>query len=165
MKLLSPPKEISDKKKVTSEKPNRLFEPISNKSFIISQITILSVGLLFAGLMYFFLQRPLDTPPDLQKYIPVTSEPISFNLDIDSPENNSVVFDNETLVNGTTSPHATVVISTEDSDLALSANDKGAFSQTITLTPGLNTLVINTFDENGDNKSERRSVYYSEEKL
>lgn len=147
------------------KKQSRLFEPISNKSFIISQIVILSVGLIFAGLMYFFLQKPLDKHNDFANYIPVTTEPISFSLDLTAPNNNLVVFNDQVLINGTSSPNTTIMISTDDTDQALTANTKGEFSQTISLNPGLNTILINAFDNNGNNKAEIRNVYYSEEKL
>lgn len=165
-KLLPAPKKIANTKQpAVDEKQNRLFEPISNKNFIISQIIILSTGLILAGLMYLVLQRPFAGNPDIGKYIPVTKEPISFNLEVVEPENNTVVFDDKILVNGTTSPNATIMISTEDSDQGLNANKEGLFSKTIDLNPGLNTIVINTFNDSGENKSEIRSVYYSEEKL
>ncbi len=168
VKLLSAPKKNStqeSKRETKNERRNPFFESISNRNFIISQIIILTVGLIFAGLMYFFLQRPMLNVSDIQNYIPVTTEPISFNLEISGPENNSVVFDSEVLVNGKTSPNATVFISTENSDQAMTANDKGDFSQTVMLKPGLNTILVNVFEQNGDNKNEQRVIFYSEEKL
>lgn len=95
----------------------------------------------------------------------VTTLPTNTTLNISSPDNNKLVFDSQVLVAGTTTPNSTILISLEDQELILESDNKGAFSMTVTLEEGLNTLQIARLDLIENNKVEKRIVYYSEEKI
>lgn len=136
---------------------------LSFKTFLISQIIIFAVSLILLGILYLVLNSGFKKISSFQKG-PVTIEPISFNLTINNPDDGLLVFDNTTLVSGKTAPKTTVVIST-DTDTVVQAGDKGEFSKIIDLNPGPNKIIISTFDSQGNNKSETRTIYYSEEKL
>lgn len=60
------------------------------------------------------------------------------NLQVNSPENNSVTTNQEVRVTGKTDPEAVLTINDE----AISVNEDGNFEQNISLQPGINTLRI-----------------------
>lgn len=132
-------------------------------AFIFVMLLILALG--GAGIYWFnsnFNPAALTT---LQNMIPVTSEPVSLTLNLSSPEDNSLVFSEDLLIQGKTSPKAVVILSTNSSDLLLEPTPQGDFSVSVKLQPGLNLLSINAFDQAGIQKTENRTIYYSEEKI
>lgn len=141
----------------------RLNQKISTKNFVISQIVIFLFGLTFIGFLYYILN---SNPPlgSLKNYLPVTKEPKSFNLEINT-DDELLVFDNNILISGKSSPYASIVIFTQDKDEATLANAKGEFSKIIPLSKGLNNLIVTAFDDEGNSKSQERTIYYSEEKI
>lgn len=96
---------------------------------------------------------------------PLTSEPVSFNLNLTTPEDNSLIFEEDLLIQGTTSPGATIIVSFISDDLSTEANSSGNFSLTATLDEGVNEFTVTSFDTDGNSKSEVRTVYYSEERI
>lgn len=95
----------------------------------------------------------------------VTTQPLSLNLDLNSPEDEILVNDKSVLVSGKTLPNASVLITDESKETATTADDKGDFSKVVTLDDGLNHLVITSFDSEGDSKTVNKTIYYSEDKL
>lgn len=98
-------------------------------------------------------------------YSPLASELNSYSLDISSPENNTVVFNKSITVQGNTLPQSAVIIADRGDHWGTQSDTVGNFTLTISLTPGLNTITIDTFDSNGEDKQETRTIYYSEENL
>ena len=139
---------------------------ITTKQFIISHSLILLFGLTVLFGMYFYLN--LGNPKfDLKNYYPVTRKPLSLSLSINSPDNNSLVFDKSLLISGSSEPFATIIINnlkTEES-FGTEADSKGEFSQIIGLDLGPNEIYITTFDSSGNSKTEERDIYYADEKL
>ncbi|MBI2021651.1 hypothetical protein HYS93_02065 [Candidatus Daviesbacteria bacterium] len=125
---------------------------------------ILLASLAYISIISFILNQDFSGL-DIRKYIPVTKEPLSFNLEINSPDDELVVFDNTILVSGQTAPKALVIISTDKEDISLQVSKKGEFSKVIDLNPGLNKILISSIDSSGKSKSESKTIYYSEEKL
>lgn len=145
---------------------------LSLKAFIISQVLIFLVSLLFLGGLYYYLneERISDAKKDSLIYIPVTKKPSSFSLDVSSPEDEKVVFEKSLLVSGKTLPKTVVLVSVVGEDdrehnFGFESNIRGEFSKTTNLYLGLNQITISGFDRDGDTKLEMRTVYYSEEKL
>lgn len=121
------------------------------------------LGLAFIGGLYYILNgNPLI---ESINYIPVTQEPSSFSLQINSPENYALVFDPNLLLTGKTSEMATVIVTNGSATLGFDADSKGNFSKVVTLTEGANLLNITAFDKTGASKTEMKKVYYSKEKL
>jgi hypothetical protein len=120
-----------------------------------------ALGLLFS--LFHFLNKDFSTT--LGSYLPVTKKFSSFDLNLDNPDDNVIVADKSIIVSGNTSPNVTVVISTEVSDIGLETDDKGHFSKVVTLEKGLNILTLKAFDQNGNEKTIYRTVYFTEEKL
>lgn len=137
---------------------------LSTTSFVISMISILVIGLIFLLGLNFYLNKDNHTI-NLNNWATLTSAPVSFDLNIDSPDDESLVFDKSLLVSGKTSANTPILISSDSSDWAIQSDSSGNFSQTITLIAGLNRLTITAYDSNGNSKVIQRTVYYSENKI
>lgn len=125
-------------------------------------------ALLIVGL--FYLAKPtiesyLYPKPSVKDYIPVSQEPTSMHLEIKNPSDEILTFDKTINISGKTSPKSSVVISNGSLNWGLDANEGGEFSKVIDLKPGINEIIIYAFDSQGNNKTESRLVYMSEEKI
>jgi len=148
---------------VTKSK-NPMLKPLPAFIFILFIVIAGIIGSGYLASIYHILNsNPIDSITFSQG--PLTSEPVSFNLNLSSPENNSLLFDPDILIQGATSPGATIIISLDSEDLALEASSNGNFSTTITLSEGVNELLITSFDKDGNSKTESRTIYYSKEKI
>lgn len=137
---------------------------LTTKTFVLSHLILLILALVFFGGLYYILypERFNAAAPD---YNPVTKEPASLFLEIGSPEDDVLVYDNSLVISGKTGPNTTVIISNNQSDVALQAGKTGEFSKVFTLSPGPNIIEITAFDSDGNNKSVTKSVFFSEEKI
>lgn len=149
--------------------PNKsklLSKNLSVKSFVFSQILLLIVGLIFIGSLYYLLN--LQYPIHNESYAkggPVTSAPVSLNLEVSEPDDNVLSFLSSIIISGKTAPDATVLISTGDSDKVIVPKKDGSFSTVLNLNEGVNSITIVTFDKTGDQRSITKTVYYSKEKI
>ncbi len=132
--------------------------------FIISMLGIFITGLLILGGLYLFLNQETLKKQEVG-ISPVTSEPVSLTLNLSSPDDNLLVFEPDILIQGKTTPNSTVLLSAADKDIALDTTPDGNFSLTLKLVTGLNNLSLTVFDPQGNSKSEKRTVYYSQEKI
>ena len=137
---------------------------LSTKTFVISHLTILLLGLAFFGGLYYYLY-PEKFQAAVTEYNPVTREPISLFLEISSPEDDILVSDPNLVISGKTGPDTSVVISNNVTDVGLQAEKDGRFSKVFPLTPGANIIVINAFDSEGNSKTATKTVYFTEEEL
>lgn len=137
---------------------------LSTTIFTLSMIILFTVGVAFLISLH-VLVNPAVNQVAIKDYQPVTSKPISLTLDLSSPDDNSLVFDNNLLVSGKTTSGAMVLITLNDDNQLIDAGNQGNFSLTIKLQLGGNQLIISSFDNLGNYKSESRTIYYSEEKL
>lgn len=139
------------------------------KKVLSKKVSILSLFLiLIAGLAFIFYLNNLVNPSTAQNWqlnLPVTSNPVTFDLEINNPDDQTISFDKTILVSGQTAPGAVVLISTLSNDTEVDANQAGDFSKEITLDPGLNELYISSFDVEGHSKQVKRTIYYSMEQL
>ena len=138
---------------------------LSTKQFILSNLTILILSLIFLGGLYFVLYSDKFNDTLIKQYLPVTTKPISFNLDITNPDDELLVFDKSQVISGKTGPRTNVIISLSEQNIGLQANGNGEFSKVIVLSKGLNEITIAAFDSEGNSKTVSRTIYYSEEKL
>lgn len=137
---------------------------LSFRIFLISHLGILLAGLIFLGGIYYILHFD-QNPLNLQNYNPVTKQSISFDLEVTGPEDNTLVFDSSIIVSGKTDPLSTVIISDNQKNIGLEADQNGNFTKVVTLFPGVNYLTISAFNPKGNIKTQRLTVYYSTEKL
>lgn len=137
---------------------------LSGKQFIFACVGILIFGLIFLGGLNYFLNPTLSQ--DLWSLTgPITSTPRSFNLEINSPDNNLLAFDKTVVISGKSSPKATIIVSNGESNTGFEADLNGDFSKVIELLSGMNLIKIVAFDSEGNSKEEERMVYFSEEGL
>lgn len=124
---------------------------------------IFVAGLVFIGSIYYILH--MTPKPQLTfSGVSLTSEPVSLELNLDSPDDETVVFEPDLLISGKTTG-TIVILSLKNSDQPLVINKDGNFSYTAKLDLGYNRFIITSFDNQGNSKSEGRIVYYSREKL
>lgn len=136
---------------------------LSSGIFFLSMLGILSFSL--GGI--FWLDKILN-PQIKNNYLlglPVTREPVSLILNLHSPDDDLITYDSELLVSGKTLPKATVLLSLSQKDLVIEVTSFGDFSTTISLNPGVNQILVASFDNLGNSKTENRTVYYSQEKI
>lgn len=137
---------------------------LPNQVLIIIIVLILILGLASA----FYLQS-IFYPKALGvadfKNGPVTSTPASLTLEITSPDDNLLTFDESLIVGGKTLPKVQILVSTDTADSVVSAKTDGSFSADLALTSGVNEISIIVFDETGDQRELKRTVYYSKEKI
>jgi hypothetical protein len=146
---------------------SRLSQSISSTSFVIAQLLILLIGLGAVGGLYYYLNvRHTSTLPNqFSKITPITDKPATFTLDLTTPQDDLLVFDNTLPISGTTSPNLNVLVSSQNNDLIAQSNKSGTFTVTFPLSEGINDLTIIAFDKNGEQRQATRTVYYSKEKL
>jgi len=78
------------------------------------------------------------------------------SLSVVEPTEGMVTQKNSIQVTGTTEPETKITINGEN----INNDEKGNFEQTILLSPGINTLVINAYNKHGKNTSETRHIIY-----
>lgn len=138
---------------------------LSLKAFIISQVILVVVALLFIGGLYFYLYGEEDTKKPFKDGLPLTTEPISLTLDVTSPDDDLLIFKRDLEVSGKTGPNMFILISSNSNDLVAKSKEDGTFSVEFKLEPGVNELKIIAFDKTGDPKEIQKSVFYSKEKI
>lgn len=143
----------------------KLNKKLTKKHFILSQILILFIGLIFLGGLYYILNIEYQKPKNLFLNGPVTSLPKSLVLSLDQPEDNSLSYSSSVVISGETGPSKDVLISTDTDDLVITSNRDGSFSTVLNLTTGVNRIQVVVFDSTGDSRSDIRTVYYSKEKI
>lgn len=129
--------------------------------FLILAFLVVGVGFLLKPQ----LESLIFPQTNLDNYTPVSQIPTSMHLDINNPEDELLTFDKTINISGKTSPKSSVVISNGDLNWAVDADEEGEFSKVVDLKPGINPLIIYAFDPQGNNKTESRTIYYSEEKI
>ncbi len=140
---------------------------ISTKHFIIFQLTIFILCLTFLGVLYFILNIQYQKPTNLYSSSggPVTTPPKSLRIDLNQPDDNSLVYSSSIVVSGKTAPNLQVLISTDTKDLVINSTSTGEFSTVLQLDEGVNRITAVVFDQLGDFRSTDRLVFYSKEKI
>lgn len=139
---------------------------LSTKSFIISQVLIFLGALGFIFFIYYILNLQY---PSLKNYSfssgPITSAPASISLDLSDPQDSVLTFKSSALVSGNTAPDSLVLVTTDTQDIMLTSDSKGNFSTDLSLDEGVNNIQVAVFDKNGEERLQKRVVYYSKEKI
>lgn len=136
-----------------------------SKETILAVIAGLSLGVLAAWGVWNFSQKK---PADLSTSVLLkTQSPDSlaktngFELTLKQPENDSLQNSPTATVSGKTVKGATVVISTSLDDQVLTASPDGSFKTEVDLREGKNDITITAFDKSGEEKTETRTVNYT----
>ena len=126
---------------------------------ILLVLLLLLVGLGGAGTYWYFNLRDSDQPQIPQAS---PSPTVAFSLVVDSPSDQTVVEDNRLTVSGMTAPNTAVTIFTESDESIVQSDTSGKFEGIITLTMGINNLVVSAFSDSGEEKTVVMDVIYDE---
>lgn len=139
---------------------------LPGKAFILFSIFILTLGLIFLAGFYFIVSIQYQAPTTYSKLGgPVTSLPKSLRIDLERPDNDTLSFDQSIIISGKTGPNLDVLIMTDTQVFVIKSKLDGGFSVIIDLDKGINRISAAVFDATGDNRSVKRTVYYSKEKI
>ena len=134
--------------------------------FIVTQILILVISLsLITGLYYPINIQYQKPKSQLLQGGPVTTLPHSLVLEVDQPDDNSLVFQPSAVISGATSAGSTVLISSDLQDITITPKLNGSYSTVINLKTGINQVSVYAFDKTGDQRLVTRTIYYSKEKI
>lgn len=96
-----------------------------------------------------------------QPIVTETTEEGQISLIISSPENNALVNQEKIEIVGQTVAQATVIILYEEGQEVFQSDEKGEFTQEITLVGGANEIKITAFDEEGNETNKTLNLVYS----
>lgn len=134
---------------------------------ILSFIALL-VGLLVAGIGFYFYQITNAKPIQKNKSITIMLSPSPIPqethfITIDSPTDEAVIDKKSVVINGKTVGDTIVVISTQSGDQVVKASSSGNFSATQTIDTGTNLIYITAFFPDGIEKMIVRTITSSTE--
>ncbi len=138
---------------------------LSVKQFILSHFFILIFGLIFLAGLYYILNSQYQKSNTPFSTGPVTTPPKSLRLDLEQPDDDSLVFQPAVTISGQTAPFADILIYTDTDDFVIQSKQNGAFSTVWNLDEGVNNFTIAVFDSSGESKAAERTIYYSKEKI
>ena len=129
---------------------------MKTEKIILSFIAVL-VGLLVAGVVFYFYEGTKIIPQPQQKTIaaititptPTPTPKPTIYINIDQPTDQSVTAQKTITISGTTPADATVIINTPASDQVVQPTSSGSFSATVTLADGENEIMITAVAANG----------------
>ncbi len=145
--------------------PSALGKKLSPKAFSLSFFLVFTVALFLLLGLHYTLNVQYQKRISQFSYGPVTTSPKSLRLDLQQPDDNSLVAQGSTVVSGKTGPSLDILISTGTSDLVTRSKSDGSFSTVLNLDEGVNIISVVVFDSTGDSRSDSRTVYYSKEKI
>lgn len=130
---------------------------------ILSFIMVL-IGLLVAGTLFYFYQSNKKVPQIITAQLTPTPTPIAsekVKLSISSPSDESVVTNKNLTISGITNPGATVVIITGSDQDVETANSKGQYSGSITLSNDQNLITVISTLPTGESRQAQETITYS----
>lgn len=128
-------------------------------------IFVFAVGLVSILFLHYTLNIQYQEKSEPFSKGPVTKAPKTLRLDLDQPDDDSLIFEDSIIVSGQTAPNKDVLIITTSKDLVIKSKGDGSFSTVLDLEEGVNKITVSVYDQGGDSRSAERTVYYSEEKL
>lgn len=143
----------------------KLTKKVSTKHSTIFLILVFILGLSAIGWFHYLvnIQYQKSNKPFLNG--PLTMPPKTLRLDLSSPDDDILTFQNSILISGQTSSFRKILIFTDSQNLVIESKNDGSFSETLNLDEGENKISVVVFDTNGDTREAERTVYYSKEKL
>lgn len=139
---------------------------MKTEKIVISFIAVF-IGILFAGIAFYFYQSTKVIPDTKTKTIsiapPTPTPKATIYLTLATPKNGEVFDKKVVTLSGKTVPGSLVIISGEESDEVVSPSSAGDFSSTITITDGGNIISVTAIAPNGEQISQTRTVTFSTE--
>lgn len=87
------------------------------------------------------------------------------SLSVEQPEQDSLLPEKIVFVTGKSKPGNLVVVETDLESQATEVKENGTFSAKITVGEGSNTILVNSYDDAGNEDSKSVTVFYTPEKL
>lgn len=139
---------------------------MSTKTFILSQLLLLTSGLTFIFFIYYKMNIEYQVER-IQTFGkgPITAAPNTLTLTISSPGDNGLTFQSSLIVSGSTSANIPVLITSGEQSVVIQSQIDGSFSTVINLSEGVNQIKIAVFSTLGDQRLVEKIVYYSKEKI
>ena len=85
------------------------------------------------------------------------------SLVVTSPENSAILSSDKVKVEGSSTPEATIVLSSENYETITETNKDGEFKTEIELAGGVNQVKVASYDLNGNKQETSLTVIYSTE--
>ena len=105
------------------------------------------------------------TPEVTMEVQPTPSPTTAFNLEIISPEDESLLNEAEITLVGKTQPGAMVVVVSEQKEEIVEADKDGNFELQITLISGTNEISITAFSQEGEEVTKTLRLVYSKTEI
>ena len=130
-----------------------------------------AAGILFGIILAFGIWRansalkPDSPPQSKESESPATRSQNSeeFAISLILPDQYDVITDSPVLVSGVTSSGSWVLLSGEEEDYIIKADETGKFEQEVELAPAVNQIIISAFHPQGNSISQSLTVVYSTE--
>ncbi|MFH1833284.1 MAG: hypothetical protein ABH816_03960 [Candidatus Levyibacteriota bacterium] len=139
---------------------------MKTERIVISFIAV-AIGILFAGIVFYFYQTTKVVPASQTKTITVTSpsptSSPSISLSVDNPKDEAVSDTKIISVSGKTTTDAVIAIITNSQNQVVTPASNGNFSANITLDDRQNEIEITAIAANGEETRIVRTVTYSTE--
>lgn len=137
-------------------------KPLNTKQILLGLSIGLIVTILLTGTILLFSLSSQTPPP-----VSLGEQPKApLGLTLSSPVDGMVITEGEVLIEGVTSPGASVVFYTEEEQNSVDVDDNGQFEGIIKLNnPGLNTLIVTAFANTGEEKTLTMDLVYDDQVL
>jgi hypothetical protein len=99
--------------------------------------------------------------PNKTEATPSPTPSTAFGVTVAKPNDFTVFRDSQVTIEGATRNDSWIVVSGENSDNIEKAGEKGDFQIQANLTPGLNQVMVEVFDQNGESSQKSLSLIYS----
>jgi hypothetical protein len=133
---------------------------------ILSFVAVL-IGLLAAGIAFYFYQSTKTLPPSNQITVnaptPTQTPKPTVYISLNTPDDETIVASKTLTINGKTNPNATIIIYTNADQQVIQPSSQGDFSTTLTLDDGENLLKLMSILPGGEAITIQRTVTYSTE--
>jgi len=96
---------------------------------------------------------------------PTPSSKRTDSIEINSPENNTLLSTEKTIISGITTPDSNIIVSTISNTFIGQSDQDGKFSITVKLDTGLNIIKISSIDINDNQKDTQINITYSTAKI
>ncbi|MFC1649767.1 hypothetical protein ACFL2C_03605, partial [Patescibacteria group bacterium] len=136
------------------------------KEIVFAIIAGVAIGSVFAYGVY-RANKALDTPEisifdrEGGPSPTPTSVPENLPLTVSSPNEDELQTENTINIKGLASPNSFVIISAESEDQILKTENDGGFEADVELEPGLNRILVASFDESGSINNQILNIVYS----
>ena len=130
-----------------------------------------AAGILFGIVLAFGIWRansalkPESQPQSTESQPQATKTQNSeeFAIALILPDQYDVITQSPVLVSGVTSAGSWVLLSGEEEDYIIKADETGKFEQEVELTPAVNQIIISSYNSQGNSVSQSLTIVYSTE--